>query len=198
MMMFQVFQSASTVELGHIKNSIGDPDHTHHKKSQSFDSRVRFTSTAIYYLLQGKSISCLHKLKSQELWFLGEHTSNVRIVQVLEDSSGKLKVTENILSKENPFILVNPHNWFGAELVNDESDHKFALMYLMVTPGFDVEVSFFLFLLDSLCTLNAIIHALQDWKIAKSLEEVVGDPKKLDNESINVLSRLLLKKKSFL
>lgn len=103
-------------------------------------------STAIMYLLHGAAYSALHKIESDELWFLGAHNTSLCIIE-LRDGLW----VETVLSAENPTHCVKAHTWFGARLSN-QAEEAFALAYCTVAPGFEFER----FQLADAATLSAL------------------------------------------
>lgn len=86
--------------------------------------------TAIIYLLCGGEFSAFHRIESDELWFLGQHNSAVRIIEL--DGGWK----ETLLHSGNPVHCVKAGTWFAAQLVEQKTEH-FALTYCTVSPGFE-------------------------------------------------------------
>ncbi|OGO16894.1 MAG: hypothetical protein A2Z14_01880 [Chloroflexi bacterium RBG_16_48_8] len=96
----------------------------------------RFLSTSIYFLLPGKEVSHLHRIKSDELWHyhLGSSLSIHRF-----DPDGKHKILHlgQDAERGDAFQAVVPAGcWFGA-VVNDPD--SFCLVGCTVAPGFDFE-----------------------------------------------------------
>ena len=100
------------------------------------DEQQRAIQTAIIYLLDGNRISAFHRIRSDELWFLGEANTDIRIIELQLLESNSAKVVETILSRAQPVHCVTANTWFAAELVN-KSDDSYALSYCTVAPGFD-------------------------------------------------------------
>ena len=95
------------------------------------EQRRRALCTSIIYLLQGGQFSAFHRIKSDELWQLGEGNTAIRILELQQG-----KVSETLLSRENPVHCVKAHTWFAAELA-ENSGEAYALAYCTVAPGFD-------------------------------------------------------------
>ncbi len=94
----------------------------------------RCFSTSIYFLLNEKEKSKLHRLKSDEIWHFYTGTS-LRIYII--NHKGKLdivKLGNNFDEGELLQVVIKAGNWFCAE-VNDKS--SFALIGCTVAPGFD-------------------------------------------------------------
>ncbi|MER2260807.1 MAG: cupin domain-containing protein [Psychrobacillus sp.] len=107
-------------------------------------SRKLFTS--IYFLLEEKDISHLHRLKSDELWYF--HGGDPLIVHVI-DSKGiyhEYKLGLDIVNGETPQIIVHKNSIFGSSV---SEGGAFSLVGCMVSPGFEYE-DFELFTQDEL------------------------------------------------
>ena len=76
-------------------------------------SGSRNTCTAIYYLLQSKNISALHRIKSDELWHHYAGTTLTVHVIHLNGEYEQLKIGPEAGSFQ---ALVEPGFWFGATL----------------------------------------------------------------------------------
>lgn len=97
-------------------------------------SGPRSAGTAIYYLLDDRSISALHRLSSDEVFhfYLGDP---VEMLQLLPDGSSQcLRLGQNLLSGERLQITVSAGTWQGARLL---PGGRFALLGCTVAPGFD-------------------------------------------------------------
>lgn len=94
----------------------------------------RVYSTAIYYLLESKDFSSLHRLASDEQWFHIDGSA-LTIHSIAPDGN----YTKNLIGKklengETPYAIV-PHGcWFGGTVDTPDS---FALVGCVVAPGFD-------------------------------------------------------------
>ena len=98
------------------------------------DGAIRSISTAIYFLLQNKDISALHRIKSDELWHF--YTGSPAILWLLDPKTRKTKTIKLGASpkKGEVFQAVVPAGcWFGARLEKRGS----ALLGCTVSPGFD-------------------------------------------------------------
>ncbi|TDI99333.1 MAG: cupin domain-containing protein [Deltaproteobacteria bacterium] len=96
----------------------------------------RAFSTAIYFLIQGKQFSALHRICSDELWhfYLGEPLEFVEIT-----SDGRLTMTllgHGITTVTRPQAVIPAGSWFGSRLARPDP-HAFALVGCTVAPGFD-------------------------------------------------------------
>jgi predicted cupin superfamily sugar epimerase len=96
----------------------------------------RAFSTSIYFLLNEKDVSKLHKIESDELWYY-HSGSSVTIICLHKDYGlKKYKLGLNLENEELPQVLVEKGTWFGAFL-NDET--TYSLVGCNVAPGFDFE-----------------------------------------------------------
>ena len=96
----------------------------------------RAFSTSIYFLLEGKNISALHKLQSDEIWHFYDGCP-VKIYIITPQ--GKLEermIGHNLDNKESLQTVICKHSWFGAELTDKSS---FCLIGCTVSPGFDFQ-----------------------------------------------------------
>lgn len=91
----------------------------------------RSLCTSIMYLLAGRQFSAFHRIKSDELWQLGEANTAIRIIELRDG-----EVVETLLSRAQPVYCIRPDIWFAAELV-DQAEDNHALAYCTVAPGFD-------------------------------------------------------------
>lgn len=85
-------------------------------------------STGIFYLLKKGQKSCLHRIRSDEMWHFygGDSISIVEITM-----SGTIK--ETILDKNNVQYVVPANVWFGAYL---PAGSEFAFTGCTVAPAF--------------------------------------------------------------
>ncbi len=94
----------------------------------------RCFSTSIYYLLQGREVSYLHRIKSDEVWHFYQG-SPLAIHLFRGDGSYLLLKLGNDFEKGQVFQAVVPSGtWFGAEVMNQDS---YSLVGCSVAPGFD-------------------------------------------------------------
>jgi uncharacterized protein len=94
----------------------------------------RSASTAIYYLLTADSFSAMHRVASDEIFhfYLGDP---VRMLQLAPDGSGRtLLLGNDILTGQEPQVVVRRGVWQGSFL---EPGGSFALFGCTVAPGFD-------------------------------------------------------------
>jgi predicted cupin superfamily sugar epimerase len=95
---------------------------------------ARSISTAILFLLRGKEISRLHRLKSDELWHY--YTGGGLRIHVFEQAGGYRRIhLGRAMSRGAVVQAVVPAGcWFGATVAAFRS---FALVGCTVAPGFD-------------------------------------------------------------
>jgi len=90
--------------------------------------------TSIYYLLQQREISRLHRLRSDELWCLLAGGPLVLHCLTPEDGHTRVRLGPALEEGEH-FEAIVPHGrWFGAVV---EEPGEFALMSCTVVPGFE-------------------------------------------------------------
>ncbi|GHA90589.1 hypothetical protein GCM10009069_11950 [Algimonas arctica] len=89
----------------------------------------RSAGTAILYLLNGDDVSRLHKIDADEIWHFHEGAA-LAIHSLLPDGTACI----DVLSPDNPQIVVAAGVWFGAELVERNS---YCLVGCTVSPGFE-------------------------------------------------------------
>jgi predicted cupin superfamily sugar epimerase len=96
----------------------------------------RTFKTSIYYLINGKTPSKLHRIKSDELWHF--YYGDPATVYVINPDGSK----EELLLGSNPEkgeafqAVVKAGSWFGAAVNNKDS---YTLAGCTVAPGFDFE-----------------------------------------------------------
>ncbi|HWZ21099.1 MAG TPA: cupin domain-containing protein [Cytophagaceae bacterium] len=95
----------------------------------------RNISTAIYFLLDGKNKSHLHRIKSDELWFFHEGAT-LEIFCLSEKGLVTILLGKDIEGGEVLQAIVPAGIWFGAK-VKDEKNY--ALVSCTVAPGFDFQ-----------------------------------------------------------
>ncbi len=91
-------------------------------------------STAIFFLLTGKTFSAFHRIKSDEVWhFYAGSCLNVYVI----NASGQLRIIKlgNNLEKGEEFqAVVEAGSWFASQ---PEQENTFSLVGCTVAPGFD-------------------------------------------------------------
>ncbi len=90
--------------------------------------------TIIYFLLEGKQFSRLHRIKSDEVWHF--FTGSPVVLSVL-DAHGKFEqfiLGDDLEKGETLQAVASEGAWFGAYLKDTSS---YALLTCSVSPGFD-------------------------------------------------------------
>jgi len=97
-------------------------------------SGPRPASTAIYFLLDGKVFSALHRLRSDEVWHF--YLGGALLVHVIEadGSYNKIELGSDPEAGQVLQAVVKAGCWFAAEMKDVSS---FALVGCTVAPGFD-------------------------------------------------------------
>lgn len=97
---------------------------------------TRSFGTAIYYLLSGRDVSRLHRLKTDEIFHL--YAGGPLIIHMLSEDGGYRAVTlGDDVGAGHAFQATVPGGcWFGASLAEVDS---FALVGCTLAPGFDFE-----------------------------------------------------------
>lgn len=90
--------------------------------------------TAIYFLLERGDISCLHRIKSDELWHFYAGTPLTVHVITPAGEHREIRLGPGLASGESFQAAVPAGCWFGAEVAG-EGDY--ALVGCTVSPGFD-------------------------------------------------------------
>ena len=94
----------------------------------------RFTSTAIYYLLEPDTFSEMHLLQSDEVFhhYMG---GAVEMLQLLPDGKSETVVIGgDLVAGQRPQVVVPRGVWQGSRLMRPEG---FALLGCTVSPGFE-------------------------------------------------------------
>jgi len=96
----------------------------------------RAASTAIYFLLEGKSFSAFHRLRSDELWHF--YAGAPLLVHVISESGehAKILLGSDPEAGETLQAVVKAGCWFASHVRDQKS---FALVGCSVAPGFDFE-----------------------------------------------------------
>jgi uncharacterized protein len=94
----------------------------------------RAVSTAIYFLLEGKSFSAFHRLRSDELWHF--YAGAPLLVHVIGESGeySKILLGSDPDAEEQLQAAVKAGCWFSSHLRDRKS---FALVGCTVAPGFE-------------------------------------------------------------
>lgn len=101
----------------------------------------RPASTAIYFLLEGKSFSAFHRLRSDELWHF--YAGAPLLVHVISESGeySKIFLGSDPDAGEELQAVVKAGCWFASHLRDSQAreTNSFALVGCTVAPGFDFE-----------------------------------------------------------
>lgn len=89
----------------------------------------RSSGTAILYLLNGDDVSRFHRIDADEIWHFHQGGA-LAIHSLLPDGTAHV----DVLSSDNPQIVVRAGLWFGAALVEPDS---YCLVGCTVSPGFE-------------------------------------------------------------
>jgi uncharacterized protein len=93
----------------------------------------RAASTAIYFLLQAREISALHRIRSDELWHFHAGEA-LEIVELSEAGSREHRLGLDVGHGESPQVSIPAGVWFGARVAGGAG---FAVVSCTVAPGFD-------------------------------------------------------------
>lgn len=97
------------------------------------DRTARPAATSIYFLLREGEVSRLHRIRSDETWFL--HDGGPLIVHVFDDAGHRaVRLARAPEDRGEPQATVPAGAWFGAELAPGAG---FALVGCGVAPGFE-------------------------------------------------------------
>lgn len=121
-------------EGGYYKESYRSGEHiAGNCLPERFEGNRNF-STAIYFLIDGRSFSAFHRIKSDEMWhFYSGIALNIYVI----DIDGKLEVIRlgNNIQNGEVFQAVVPAGcWFASEPSTAEG---FSFVGCTVSPGFD-------------------------------------------------------------
>jgi predicted cupin superfamily sugar epimerase len=96
----------------------------------------RPASTAIYFLLERKSFSAFHRLRSDELWHF--YAGAPVVVDVISESGeySKILLGSDPDTGESLQAVVKAGSWFASHVKDGKS---FALVGCTVAPGFDFD-----------------------------------------------------------
>ncbi len=123
-----------SIEGGYFAETYRSPDMISSECLPSRYSDSRSVSTAIYYLLEPKTFSEIHRVGSDEIFhfYLGDP---VEMVQLWPDGSAKQVLIGPDIERGMAPQVVVPHGvWQGARLV---AGGEFALLGCTVSPGFE-------------------------------------------------------------
>lgn len=100
---------------------------------QTRQGNARNVCTAIYFLLQKKDKSHLHRIQSDELWFF--HAGQALEIFYIVDGSLKSAILGNdITHGESLFFKIPANTWFGCRVRGEKG---YGLVSCTVAPGFD-------------------------------------------------------------
>lgn len=107
------------------------PEGGHYRESYRGAGRV---STAIYFLLEGRQVSRLHRIRSDELWH--HYAGGPLTVSAIAPAGTLTEFTlgDDLDAGQTPQGLVPAGHWFGAALASPDA---YALVGCTVAPGFD-------------------------------------------------------------
>ncbi|NMW21543.1 MAG: cupin domain-containing protein [Chlorobiaceae bacterium] len=96
----------------------------------------RSYATAIYYLLNGREHSKLHRIHSDELWFF--HAGNPLNIYIFPKKGEPSSFTLGLSAEKGEILqeTVPAESWFGASLENPEPE-SYSLVSCVVAPGFE-------------------------------------------------------------
>lgn len=93
--------------------------------------KLRYISTAIYYMLVGDQFSAFHRIKSDELW---HHYTGGSLILYAIDNGKLTKIKMGKSRGEAPQVILKANTWFAASLTDKKS---YCLLGCTVSPGFD-------------------------------------------------------------
>ena len=100
--------------------------------------KPRYCATMIYDLMQGDAIDPWHKITSDEI-FIHHAGTPVTMMLLFEDKTWEEKTLgSNVLEGEVPQVIVPAGTWMAIAL-KDRSPDSWALMGVLVVPGFEYE-----------------------------------------------------------
>jgi uncharacterized protein len=122
------------VEGGYFGETYRSEDKVTVAPDRTRNEQVRALCSAIYFLLEAPSISHLHRLKSDELWYF--HDGSPLIVHSISPDGEYKRV---VLGADPSFayfpqLLVQKGAWIGAAV---EEEHGYSLVSCMVVPAFE-------------------------------------------------------------
>jgi predicted cupin superfamily sugar epimerase len=100
------------------------------------NSKVRNTSTAIYYMLMNNEKSNFHKVAADESWFFHQGAT-IEILSITPEGTIKRHLLGNRLDLgEAPQITIPANVWFAARIKEEKG---YALVSCTVAPGFEFD-----------------------------------------------------------
>jgi hypothetical protein len=99
-------------------------------------SGKRNLMTSIYFLLEGKDISKLHKVRGDEIWFF--HDGTPAIIEIINPNGAidKMILGTDVKSGQLPQVIIPADTWFTAKIAEENS---YILLACTVAPGFEFE-----------------------------------------------------------
>ena len=107
------------------------------KKEKFLKTKLRPSSSLIYYLLNRDQFSPIHRVKNDEIWHF--YLGSPLIIYILSDKQypTTVKLGNSLENDDSCFhYVIRKNSWFCAEVENKES---FSLVGCTVSPGFDFE-----------------------------------------------------------
>jgi uncharacterized protein len=95
----------------------------------------RSLCTAIYFLLRSQDISCLHRIKSDELWHF-HAGSSLSLYTLAAQGVNTYLLGSSPDRGESLQVAIPANTWFGAK-VNEAN--SYVLVSCTVSPGFDFQ-----------------------------------------------------------
>jgi len=97
----------------------------------------RVAITDIYYLVQGKTFSAFHKIRSDEIWHY--HVGNPLLVHVIDaDGTYHIETLGLDIERGEKLRVTLPRGcWFASEM-KDKAPDQYALVSCVVAPGFEL------------------------------------------------------------
>lgn len=94
----------------------------------------RAWASSIYFMLKDGDISCLHRLRSDEVWHYYEGTPLLLHMLAPDGKYRVIRMGPNPGRKEVRQAIITRGTWFGANLAGNQG---YALLGCSVAPGFD-------------------------------------------------------------
>ena len=88
--------------------------------------------TSIYYLLEGKDFSGVHRIASDELWYF--HKGSVLVIHAINERGEHTAHELSVRSTGSLSVAIEAGLWFAAEIPSGEG---FVLVSCAVAPGFE-------------------------------------------------------------
>lgn len=120
-------------EGGYFREIYRSRDTLSFEKLNKGHSGLRNLATSIYYLLEPRQVSRLHRLRSDEIWYY-HAGSAMKVVCLQNGNLEELLLGPYVEQHQMPQIVLEAGTIFGAYPAEPNS---FSLAGCMVTPGFD-------------------------------------------------------------